>query len=184
MPSPFVLYINILPKFAIYRVRYIAFLSFLWYNVGYIAIKVEGINMNCTFFGHRNTTADIRNALEAEIICLINKGVKSFYVGNNGNFDYLVQDVLKHLSLLYKNINFTVVLSRIDETVVACEQAFSIFPYELESSLPKFAISKRNEWLIRNCDIAIVYAKDKLSNAHKWAQKAQSHGLLVINLYE
>ncbi|MBR5515028.1 MAG: hypothetical protein IKU52_02355 [Clostridia bacterium] len=56
--------------------------------------------MKCTFFGHR----DIKNQIHikkklSEVLkdLIENKGIRTFYVGNNGSFDSLVQLTLKEL---------------------------------------------------------------------------------------
>ena len=47
--------------------------------------------MVCTFFGHRDTPRIAELILKEKIIYLIeNKNVDKFYVGNNGNFDFMV----------------------------------------------------------------------------------------------
>ena len=46
--------------------------------------------MICTFFGHKDTPQNILPVLRTVIIDLIqNKNVDLFYVGNNGNFDFM-----------------------------------------------------------------------------------------------
>ena len=137
--------------------------------------------MNCTFFGHKDAPASIKASIEKAIISLIDVGVKTFYVGNNGNFDYLVQNVLKELSCIY-DMSYLIVLSRVDEVALSGEQAATLFPEKLDFSIPKFAISKRNEWLIKKCDFAIVYVKNRYSNSYKWLERAQKKGLKIITL--
>jgi len=47
-------------------------------------------------FGHRNAEKNTEEKLRAVITYLIKyENVNTFYVGNNGNFDLLVQKVLK-----------------------------------------------------------------------------------------
>ena len=67
--------------------------------------------MTCTFFGHRNITAEIEPILQSTLINLIkNNDVKLFYVGNHGGFDNMVRRVLKKLSEQY-DISYYVVLA-------------------------------------------------------------------------
>ena len=53
--------------------------------------------MVCTFFGHKDAPSSIKMRLEEIIEALINEGVKNYYVGNNGNFDFYVQGVLENI---------------------------------------------------------------------------------------
>lgn len=58
--------------------------------------------MTCTFFGHRDTPKEKEPILKSTLADLIeNKGVDTFYVGNNGNFDKMVCSALSGLSVLY-----------------------------------------------------------------------------------
>lgn len=67
--------------------------------------------MVCTFFGHRNVHKEIEPILKSTLIDLIeNHDVTTFYVGNQGGFDYLVKTVLKELSNNY-SIDYFVVLA-------------------------------------------------------------------------
>ena len=67
--------------------------------------------MVCTFVGHRNVHKEIEPILKSTLIDLIeNHDVTTFYVGNQGGFDYLVKTVLKELSNNY-SIDYFVVLA-------------------------------------------------------------------------
>ena len=138
--------------------------------------------MICTFFGHKNAPVSVKEALKTEILRLADEGVVEFYVGNNGNFDYYVQEVLLDISTIRQDIKFSVVISYLNERVMKKMDNLSLFPEGLEKALPKFAISKRNEWLIKNSDIAIVYVKNRFTNSYKIMMKAMKKGVTVINL--
>lgn len=137
--------------------------------------------MICTFFGHRDTSEKIKVELKAKILKLIENGVKCFYVGNNGKFDLLVQTILFELQKSH-NIDFKIVLSYINEKSISNNQEYTIFPEELESVPYRFAISKRNEWMIKHSDFVIAYCTNTFSNCHKWLEKAHKNGLTVIKV--
>lgn len=105
--------------------------------------------------------------------------IENFYVGNQGHFDYLVQEVLSEMK-----IDYSIVLSSLNEYIHSNDQDKTIYPEGLEKGLPRFAICRRNEWMIKNSDVAIVYMKYKSSNCAKWVEKAQKRGLCIINLAE
>lgn len=140
--------------------------------------------MNCTFFGHKNAPFSIKPSLEDQIKLLIKKGVDTFLVGNNGNFDLIVQGVLEKIALSNASIKYNIVLSRIDESAISGNQNATLFPEGFEKFPKRFAISKRNDWLIKNSNYAIVYVQDKYSNSYKWLQKASKKRLNVINLFD
>lgn len=68
--------------------------------------------MTVTFFGHRDTPSSIAPELKKVLTELIEKnGATVFYVGNEGNFDWMVYDTLKELKSEYPFIEYKVVLA-------------------------------------------------------------------------
>ena len=90
---------------------------------------------------------------------------------------------MEELSQKY-DINFTVVLSYINEKSICADQYYTIYPEGLERTPLRFAISKRNEWMIKKSNIAVFYVKHSLSNSHKWLEMAKKKGLNVINIVD
>ena len=140
--------------------------------------------MNCTFFGHRDAPSSIKARLKESILYLQKQGVECFYVGNNGGFDALVQTALLELSLEKNNIKYFIVTSFLGEFAMSGEQERTIFPEGQELTFPRFAISKRNEWLLNNSSHVIAYVKNSCSNSYKFVERAKRKGLSVINLAE
>ena len=140
--------------------------------------------MICTFFGHKNAPVSVKEILKNEILRLADEGGVEFYVGNNGNFDYYVQEILLDISKTRSDIKFNVVISYLNERVMKKMDKLSLFPEGLEKSLPRFAINKRNDWLIKKSDVAIVYVKNTFTNSYKLMMKAIKRGIKVINLGE
>ena len=99
---------------------------------------------------------------------LIEKVIVDFYVGNNGNFDLLIQIVLAELLNENISINCYIVLSRLDELAISGNQQLTIFPEELSGVPKKFAIAKRNEYLLKKASLVISYVNNTFSNSHKW----------------
>ena len=143
--------------------------------------------MTCTFFGHRDAGEEIEPKLTEVISDLIeNKNVTRFYVGNNGQFDYMVRKNLKLLKKLYPQIDYSVVLA-----YMPCEKkefdptdySDTVFPDGLESVPPQFAISKRNEWMIKNADYVVTYVRYIVGGAAKFKDLAVRKGKTVIEIY-
>ena len=113
--------------------------------------------MNCAIFGHHDAGAEVKPLLKEAIIYLVqDKHIRNFPVGNNGNFDFYAQCVLQELKLEGVNINFSIVLSHIEESSLSKNQNETIFPEELENAIPRFAIFKRNEWIIKKSSFLIA----------------------------
>ena len=107
-------------------------------------------NKTCCFFGHREVTHNIRDRLTAIIEKLVTEdGVTDFCVGNQGQFDNMVYSVLKELKAKYPQIRYTVVLAYMpDEHIKEVYGEDTLFPDGLENVPKKFAISKRNDWIL------------------------------------
>ena len=143
--------------------------------------------MTCTFFGHRDAGKEIEPKLCEVIVDLIeNEKVTYFYVGNNGQFDFLVRKNLKHLKKSYPQIDYSVVLAympREKNETEFYDYSDTIFPDGLEIVLPKFAIAKRNEWMIKNSDYVVTYVKYIVGGASKFKSFAEAKGKRVIEIY-
>lgn len=57
----------------------------------------------------------------------------------------------------------------------------SIYP-PIENTPPKFAILKRNEWMMRNADMVIAYVKHDYGGAYKSLQIAKREKKKIINI--
>ena len=142
--------------------------------------------MTCTFFGHRNATEKIKPELRAVIIDLIkNHNVKTFYVGNHGNFDNIVFHTLKELSEEYP-ISYSVVLSyisgkRTENDIYDYRE--TVFPEGIEKVPKRFAITYSNMWMIKHSDYVVTYVNKHInSGAAKFKELAEKQEKTVINL--
>ncbi|MBQ8135116.1 MAG: hypothetical protein IJ192_12040 [Clostridia bacterium] len=140
----------------------------------------------CCFFGHREVMHNIRPRLTAIIEKLITEeGVTEFYVGNQGQFDSMVFYVLKELKAKYPKIRYTVVLAYMpDEHIRELYGEDTLFPDGLETVPKRFAISKRNDWMIQQSGIAVCYVHKVTGGAVKFRDKAGNKGLRVIDVLD
>ena len=136
------------------------------------------------FFGHRDVTHDIRSKLQFIIEQLITeKQIYNFYVGHQGQFDSMVRSVLKELKVKYPHIRYTVVLAYMpDEHIKEVYGEDTLYPDGLETVPRRFAISKRNDWMIQHSGYAVCYVHKITGGAVKFREKARKKGLLVIGI--
>lgn len=142
--------------------------------------------MVCTFFGHRDTKEEIKEILNLVLVDLINnKGVDTFYVGNQGSFDSMVRANLKKLKALYPHIKYSVVIAYMPSKK-NCYEDFTdtIYPFENEKIIQRFAINKRNIWMIDKSDYVITYVKRTFGGAAQFKELALKRGKTVIELSE
>ena len=135
----------------------------------------------CTFFGHRDAPREILPNLHAALLDLIeNHSVQKFYVGNQGAFDAMVR---RQLSMLEKThgIHYYVVLAYLPKQPSNPETAsHTLYPEGLETVPLRFAICKRNLWMLERSEFVIVYTRNTTGGAVRFRQLAERKGRTVI----
>ncbi len=138
----------------------------------------------CCFFGHREVTHNIREKLTAIIESLITEdNVTEFYVGYQGQFDNMAYSVLKELKSNYQHIRYTVVLAYMPDLYI--KEVYggdTLFPDGMENVPKKYAINKRNDWMIQHSDYAVCYVHKITGGAAKFREKAEKKGLRIIDV--
>ena len=139
--------------------------------------------MVCTFFGHSDSYGVDEAVLRRTVEDLILQGVDTFYVGNHGYFDSIVFSCLKKLKDIYPHISLAVVLAYLPRQNESYDiyQGYSMYP-EIEEGPQRFAVERRNKWMIQKSDWCIVNIDRTFGGAYKFARMAKRRGLQVINL--
>ena len=95
----------------------------------------------------------------------------------------MVRSVLKELKVKYPHIRYTVVLAYMpDEHIKEVYGEDTLYPDGLETVPKRFAISKRNDWLIAHSCIAVCYVHKITGGAAKFREKAEKKGLQIIDV--
>ena len=140
----------------------------------------------CTFFGHRDCPSSVKPKLRAVLIDLIeNRSVDMFYVGNKGAYDRMVRSVLRELAQEYPQIHYAVVLERIPgKKSEDHPEDFSdtVLPEGIEEVPPRFAIVRRNKWMLRQSDYVVTYVTHSWGGAAQFAKMAKRQKKTVICL--
>ena len=140
----------------------------------------------CTFFGHRDCPETIKTKLREVLVDLIiNHNVDMFYVGQQGAFDSIVRSVLKELVSVYPHIRYAVVLERLPpkrDDFDTCDYSDTMLPEGIETVHPRFAISWRNKWMIKQSDYVVTYITHSWGGAAQFAEIAERKKKQVINL--
>ncbi len=141
---------------------------------------------NCCFIGHKNCGCEIKeNLLNTVKKLIVENNVKNFYVGTQGNFDRLVYEVLCILQNYYE-IEIFIVLAYLnrntDNVYYDCKK--TIFPDVLTKTPMRFAIRRRNSYIIDISDYVITYVNNQFSNTFINIEEAIRKKKCVINLGE
>lgn len=143
------------------------------------------IDMVCCFFGHRDAPAGLAEHLLPVLSCLIDEGVDSFLVGNQGSFDSTVLHTLRLLKEKHPHITYNVVLAYmpgVKDEWLAYEPMETLYPEGLESVHPRYAISWRNKWMIQESDVVVACITRTWGGAAQFTELAQKKKKRVINI--
>lgn len=118
--------------------------------------------MTVTFCGHSDHYLDAAeyDKLKKIITQVITDGATTFLCGAYGSFDNACASILRELKAVYPHIEILAVTPYITENYNERNQYLKehyddvIYP-PLESVPLKFAISRRNEWMVERSDIVI-----------------------------
>ncbi|MFI3167496.1 MAG: hypothetical protein R3Y32_05175 [Bacillota bacterium] len=121
--------------------------------------------MICTFIGASScNTLKLSDALEYEIRKLIECGISQFYNGGYGDFDILALKTVGKLKGEYPHIKSYIVLAYLTDkhvermdSIAKHYGAETFYPFD-QKVIPRFAILKRNEYMINSSDFIISHA--------------------------
>ena len=106
-----------------------------------------------------------------------------FYVGHQGQFDAYVHGELKKLKQEYPQINYAVVLAYMPGKKTEYDDCSdTMLPEGIESVHPHYAISWRNNWMLRQSDYVVTYITHTWGGAYQYTEKARHQKKNVINL--
>ena len=94
-----------------------------------------------------------------------------------------MRSTLKELQQEYPRIRYAVVLAYLPGKKAEYEDlSDTILPEGIESIPPRFAISWRNNWMLKQSDYVVTYITHPHGGAAQYAYKATRMKKLVINL--
>ncbi|MBQ8400999.1 MAG: hypothetical protein IJX14_03625 [Clostridia bacterium] len=139
--------------------------------------------MIVTFCGH-SQLADkdiVRKHLTDEIYELLRTGYRKFYLGGYGDFDNLAAAVLTELKDAYPDMERILILPYLDKQVDTSLYTGTLYP-PLENVPKRFAISRRNKWVVEQSSVIVAYVDHSWGGAVKTLEHAVKKGLRIINL--
>ena len=98
----------------------------------------------------------------------ITNGATTFWVGGYGAFDSYAAGCVRRLKKEYPQISLDLILAYLPIGKHALADAYdsTIYPEGLELVPQRFAISKRNRWIVDNCDMIIAYVRSTYGGAY------------------
>ena len=126
-------------------------------------------------FGHATTPYDAIALIEAAAERQYQEqGIRTFIVGNRGNFDSLAATAIKNLKKKYGDISLLLLLAyHPAERPVHLTEGFDNSYYPPLESVPRqYAIVRANQFMVDTADSIICYV-NRIGNARKLLQQAE-----------
>ena len=139
--------------------------------------------MTVTFCGHGTILFkdEVTIKLSGVIEKLINEGADTFYLGGYGDFDFLAARAVKSAAMKRMNIVSILVIPYLEHKYNKGLYDETIYP-DLERVPKRYAISKRNKWMIDNSDVVVSYVDHDWGGAAKTLEYAKKRGKRIISL--
>ena len=145
--------------------------------------------MIITFCGHSNClfSDEEKEKLKQLLIKEIRKNPTcKFYLGGYGDFDSLCLRTLRELKTDFPDIELLFITPYLDSNYSKLQLAKYyyddiIFP-PIENVPRKFAILKRNEWMVDSADLVIAYVKYSWGGAAKTLEYAKRKNTSFVNI--
>lgn len=120
------------------------------------------------FCGHSklNEHEKVKKWIYAETEKTILNGASEFLIGGYGDFDNLAAGVVFEMKKKYPNIKSVLVLAYPDKKTGIDSFDESVYP-PLENVPKKYAIVKRNRWMVDNSDTIIAFVLYDFGGAAK-----------------
>ena len=142
--------------------------------------------MTVTFCGHRDAfdkDGKIRIWLTDTVENLILRGADLFYLGGYGGFDRMAASVVREMKRAYPQIESVLVLPFLDSKLDTSGYDGTVYP-PLETVPRRFAILKRNEFMVWEADILVAYVIYEWGGAFKTLSFARRKKKEIILFHE
>ena len=130
--------------------------------------------MTVTFCGHSQVEDEVavRAWLDEVIRQLCQQGIRKFLLGGYGSFDALAAAAVHQAKARFPDISSLLVLPYLDMKPDLTLFDGSLYP-PLENVPKRFAIARRNQWMVDAADIVVAYI------LHTWGGAAKTYGYAV-----
>lgn len=139
--------------------------------------------MTVTFCGHKIEfySDAIRKKLYEISEQLINQGADEFLFGGYGNFDLMAAQVIRELKEKYSRIRSVLVVPYVFNNFD--RELYDHFEYPPIAHVPKrFAMAKRNKWMIDRSDVIVAYVSHDYDGSAKMLRYAKRKRKHVIDI--
>lgn len=137
----------------------------------------------CAFFGHRDIYRELKPELENAVRHAIQHGCRIFWCGGYGAFDRCAAGTVHRLKREFPDIRLEWIMAYLTQSdSISGLYDRSLYPEGLETVPQRFAISKRNQWMVKNCDCIIACVDHCYGGAYTAYAQAEKMGKVLANL--
>lgn len=137
--------------------------------------------MKITFCGHSQTSDQdkVTSWLDMILPALIEGGATTFYLGGYGDFDRLAAAAVRRQKSVYSHIESVLVLPYLNKEFDPTAYDCTTYP-PLEKVPPRYAIVKRNQWMVSESDVVISGVTHSWGGAAKTLDFAKRKGKVIF----
>lgn len=134
-------------------------------------------------FGHRDLviTNELKEKMQKQIELCVQEGACNFYCGGMGSVDCLFASTVKVLQKKNPELKLYLILPYPNVMLQTYEYDGFIYP-PIEKTPAKYAIIKRNQWMIEQSDVIISCVKHLWGGANHAVEYARKKGKRIICL--
>lgn len=146
--------------------------------------------MIITFCGHAQLAQINREVLKSSIKDIIKQGAGgdnvTFYLGGYGDFDSIAEVACLEYKKEHGNCSLIFIAPYSDLNYLKSITGKNVYDEvmcpHIEGIQSKYAIVKRNEWMVDNSDLLIAYIDYSIGGAYKTFRYGQKKKIQTINL--
>ena len=141
------------------------------------------IFMVVAFCGHKNVyqTERVSQQVKQIVSSLVKEGADTFLLGGYGSFDSIAAITVRELKKDYPGLRSILVLPYLNRDYDASLYDESVYP-PIEDVPKRFAISRRNEWMVDKADVIIAYVDHDWGGAAATLRYAERKKKRIINV--
>ena len=138
-----------------------------------------------TFCGHREVQEPekVQKWLYETVSGLILEGADVFYLGGYGGFDRMALTVVNKAKEAHPGVRAILVLPYLDRSMDLDAYDGSIYP-PLEKVPRRYAISRRNRWMVDQADVVVAYVIHEWGGAATTLRYAEAKKKTIIRFPE
>ena len=139
--------------------------------------------MTITFCGHKNVyqSEKITERVKQVIRELLQTGYETFLLGGYGSFDSIAAVAVRDLKKEFPDLKSILVLPYLNRDRDTSLYDETVYP-PLEDVPKKFAISRRNEWMVEQADVVVAYVSHDWGGATTTLRYAERKKKRIINI--